>query len=165
MHNGQKRRNAFNRNWMAIAAVFGLFYFNGIASAQPVDARNVREKDLSTAALGYDLLNRNSAKTDDEKLNIEQTKEEFSEIIKERHKRLSDQRRAELETLYALSKMTGYLVNVIGSGCEGPPRLEIMKSGRNKRAVFDLNMKNLQKLFRLSGKLGLKGNAAYPVIS
>lgn len=35
---------------------------------------------------------------------------------------------------------------------------------RKKRSIFDINMKNLQKLFRLSGKLGYKGNAAYPVI-
>lgn len=35
---------------------------------------------------------------------------------------------------------------------------------RKKRSTFDINMKNLQKLFRLSGKLGYKGNAAYPII-
>lgn len=38
------------------------------------------------------------------------------------------------------------------------------KSSIAKRSIFDINMKNLQKLFRLSGKLGYKGNAAYPVI-
>lgn len=38
-----------------------------------------------------------------------------------RHKRLSDQRRAELETLMALSKMTGKLVNVIRGGRQLQP--------------------------------------------
>ena len=37
-------------------------------------------------------------------------------------------------------------------------------SDRKKRSVFDLNVKNLQKLFRLSQKLGYKGNSAYPIV-
>lgn len=86
--------------------------------------------------------------------------QEISEMNKERYKRLSDQRRAELETLMALSKMTGKLVNVIRGG-----RQSSKTNDRKKRSIFDINMKNLQKLFRLSGKLGYKGNAAYPVIS
>ncbi|XP_017886657.1 uncharacterized protein LOC108628935 isoform X2 [Ceratina calcarata] len=149
----QKRRNAFGNNWMAIATVVGLICLNGIVSARPADDRGTRE---SRTALSYD--HPLSLANTEEKDMIGQAKEELSGILKERHKRFSDQRRAELETLMVL---TGKLMNMI----RAVRQLESARFDRHKRAVFDLNMKNLQKLFRLSGRLGLKGNAAYPVIS
>lgn len=47
---------------------------------------------------------------------VEQMSAELLGAVKERHKRLSDQRRAELETLMALSKMTGKFMNVSRGG-------------------------------------------------
>ncbi|CAD1476066.1 unnamed protein product, partial [Heterotrigona itama] len=44
------------------------------------------------------------------------------------------------------------------------PFYHLSNSDRKKRSVFDLNVKNLQKLFRLSQKLGYKGNSAYPIV-
>ncbi|XP_026672704.1 uncharacterized protein LOC108628935 isoform X1 [Ceratina calcarata] len=160
----QKRRNAFGNNWMAIATVVGLICLNGIVSARPADDRGTRE---SRTALSYD--HPLSLANTEEKDMIGQAKEELSGILKERHKRFSDQRRAELETLMVL---TGKLMNMIRAVRQLESARFVLDlfvrgfiSDRHKRAVFDLNMKNLQKLFRLSGRLGLKGNAAYPVIS
>ncbi|KAG7214089.1 hypothetical protein KM043_001448 [Ampulex compressa] len=81
--------------------------------------------------------------------------------IKERQKRLSDQRRAELETLMALSKMTGKLVNV----SRGGRQLDNAKSGRRRRSVIGRNLGNLRTLFQAPGDPRHKGSDSYPVIS
>ncbi|XP_017755587.1 PREDICTED: uncharacterized protein LOC108547499 [Eufriesea mexicana] len=148
-------RIASGKSWVAVAIVFGLLCLNEIASAQPGYDRVARG---NTVGIYDSLLNfANLAKEDI----AGQVNEEISGSVKERQKRLSDQRRAELETLMALSKMTGKLVNVIRGGRQ----LEANKNGRKKRSIFDINVRNLQKLFRMSEKLGYKGNGAYPVIS
>ncbi|XP_003486810.1 uncharacterized protein LOC100740040 [Bombus impatiens] len=136
-------------------ALFASLCLSEIVSAQPGYDRVARENTVDI----YDTL-LNFAKMG-EKGMAEEMSAGISGMTKERHKRLSDQRRAELETLMALSKMTGKLVNVIRGGRQ----LQPTKTDRKKRSVFDINVKNLQRLFRLSQKLGYKGNAAYPVVS
>lgn len=151
------------KSWMGIVAMFGVLCANGIVSAQPVYERVTRESE-NTMSIYDTLLNFSKM---GEIGAAEELNREISETSKERYKRLSDQRRAELETLMALSKMTGKLVNAIREGRESQSSKTNgrKKSSIAKRSIFDINMKNLQKLFRLSGKLGYKGNAAYPVIS
>ncbi|XP_076240466.1 uncharacterized protein LOC143182990 [Calliopsis andreniformis] len=95
----------------------------------------------------------------------EQINAELLGAAKERHKRLSDQRRAELETLMALSKMTNRFMNVPSRGGRQLDSSSTKVNGKTRRSVFEMNMKNLRKLFKLSAKLGYKGNAAYPVVS
>ncbi|XP_076278458.1 uncharacterized protein LOC143208185 [Lasioglossum baleicum] len=92
---------------------------------------------------------------------VGQLNAEIPVVIKERHKRLSDQRRAELETLIRISKMTEKLV----AATRGSRHVDASKVGRRKRSVFEMNLKNLRKLFKLSGQLGYKGNPAFPVVS
>ncbi|CAK9798234.1 hypothetical protein ANTPLA_LOCUS1483 [Anthophora plagiata] len=154
--NGIVKRNASRKSWMAIVMVFWLFHLTGIVTAQPGYNRLTNDNTIGM----YDSL-LSFAKIEQKDI-TGQMNEEISGPVKERHKRLSDQRRAELETLMALSKMTGKMVNVMRGGRQ---LQETMRNGRKKRSVFDLNLKNLQKLFRLSGKLGYKGSAEYPVVS
>ncbi|XP_017787610.1 PREDICTED: uncharacterized protein LOC108570285 [Habropoda laboriosa] len=154
--NGIVERNASGKSWMAIAMVFWLFHLTGIVTAQPGYDRLTNDNTIGIydSLLSFAKVGQNDV--------AGQVNEEISGTIKERHKRLSDQRRAELETLMALSKMTGKMVNVMRGGRQ---LQEATRSGRKKRSVFDLNVKNLQKLFRLSAKLGYKGTAEYPVVS
>ncbi|XP_061938720.1 uncharacterized protein LOC107998913 [Apis cerana] len=156
MRGNMEERKGYWKTWMGTVTIFGVFYANGIVSAQPVYERITRESE-NTMSIYDTLLNFSKM---GEIGAAKELNQEISEMNKERYKRLSDQRRAELETLMALSKMTGKLVNVIRGG-----RQSSKTNDRKKRSIFDINMKNLQKLFRLSGKLGYKGNAAYPVIS
>ncbi|XP_012344158.1 uncharacterized protein LOC105735943 [Apis florea] len=151
------RKISDRKTWMGIVTIFGVLYANGIVCAHPVYERVARENAMSM----YDTL-LNFSKMGEIGAAAEELNEEISEASKERYKRLSDQRRAELETLMALSKMTGKLMNVIRGGRQSQSS---KTNDRKKRSTFDINMKNLQKLFRLSGKLGYKGNAAYPIIS
>ncbi|XP_076618230.1 uncharacterized protein LOC143340317 [Colletes latitarsis] len=141
--------------WINIVSLFSLFYVSAIIFAHPSYGSLTNENQIGK----HDAL-LNFMKTGGNDF-PGQMKEELLGAVKERQKRLSDQRRAELETLMALSKITEKLVNVTRGGRQ----LDISKIGRKKRAVFEMNMKNLRKLFRLSGQLGYKGNAAYPVIS
>lgn len=140
---------------MKIVFLLAFSCLAAIISAHPGHGRYPNENQIGA----HDAL-LNFAKTGENHF-AEQANEELLGAVKERQKRLSDQRRAELETLMALSKMTGKLVTVTRGGRQ----LDASKIGRKKRSVFEMNMKNLRKLFRLSGKLGYKGNAAYPVIS
>ncbi|XP_078050265.1 uncharacterized protein LOC144476850 isoform X2 [Augochlora pura] len=82
-------------------------------------------------------------------------------VIKERQKRLSDQRLAELQTLMRIQKINAKL----GAVTRGGRHVDALKVGRRKRSVFEMNMKNLRKLFKLSGQLGYKGNPGFPAIS
>ncbi|KAK1117653.1 hypothetical protein K0M31_015823 [Melipona bicolor] len=146
-------RNIFGKFWMAITIVFALLFLSEFATAQSGYNRIARENTLNI----YNTLSKMGENGIAEQMNAE-----ISGTIKNRQKRLSDQRRAELETLIALSKMTGKLVNVIRGGRQ---LQAIETTDRKKRSVFDLNVKNLQKLFRLSQKLGYKGNSVYPIVS
>ena len=148
-------KNTSGRFWIVIAMILAVFHLPAIVSAQLGFERFKSENTIAT----YDNV-LNFAKVGENDV-AKQLNEELLGTAKTRHKRLSDQRRAELETLMALSKMTEKLVNVIRGG----RHLDLTKSGRRKRSIFDLNVKNLQKLFRLSGKIGYKGNKAYPVVS
>ncbi|CAL7951755.1 unnamed protein product [Xylocopa violacea] len=149
----KKGRNTSGKFWMTFVTLLGLLYLNGIVIARPGFDKTTPKNKLDV----YDALPNFAAIG--EKDIAAQSKEEILGATKGRLKRLSDQRRLELETLIALSEMTLKLANVIGGGRQ----LEATKRNRKKRAIFDI--KNLQKLFRLSGKLGLKGNTAYPVVS
>ncbi|XP_043510534.1 uncharacterized protein LOC122528937 [Frieseomelitta varia] len=143
-------RNTSGKFWMAVTILFALLQ---LASAQSGHNRIARENTLNVHDT-FSKMGENGI--------AEQVNAEISGTIRNRQKRLSDQRRAELETLIALSKMTGKLMNVIRGGRQ----LQAIKTtDRKKRSVFDLNVKNLQKLFRLSQKLGYKGNSAYPIVS
>ena len=154
--NSSASKNISANYWIrVVVALFVSLCLSEIASAQPGYDRTARE---NTVDIHDTLLN--FAKMGDKGM-AEEMSAGISRTTKERHKRLSDQRRAELETLMALSKMTGKLVNVIRGGRQ----LQPTKTEREKRSVFDMNVKNLQRLFRLSQKLGYKGNAAFPVIS
>ncbi|XP_054001685.1 uncharacterized protein LOC128888647 [Hylaeus anthracinus] len=144
------------KSWIKIVSLFTLFYLSTIVSARPGYGRFTNENQIGA----HDAV-LNFARTGEDDL-AGKMNEELLGVVNERQKRLSDQRRAELETLMALYKMTGKLhPTVMRSGRQ----LDISKIGRRKRSVFDMNMKNLRKLFRLSGQLGYKGNAAYPVVS
>ncbi|XP_006615722.2 uncharacterized protein LOC102679584 [Apis dorsata] len=158
--NMKKRKSSDWKSWMGIVTIFGVLYANGIVSAQHVYERVTRENAMSI----YDTL-LNFSKMGE--INAaEELNQEISKTSKERYKRLSDQRRAELETLMALSKMTEKSMNEsLAEQSKISKQLQSKKTKHQKRSIFDINMKNLQKLFRLSGKLGYKGNAAYPVIS
>ncbi|XP_076393343.1 uncharacterized protein LOC100878586 [Megachile rotundata] len=147
------KRNTSERFCIAIAIILALFCLPELASARPTLERLRHENAIThDAVLNFAKL---------EKGNVaEELNEELLGTVKQRYKRLSDQRRAELETLMALSKMTEKLNNVIRGG----RHLDSAKSGRTERSIFDLNAKNLQKLFQLSGKFGYKGNKAYPVV-
>ncbi|KAF3427179.1 hypothetical protein E2986_14050 [Frieseomelitta varia] len=140
-------RNTSGKFWMAVTILFALLQ---LASAQSGHNRIARENTLNVHDT-FSKMGENGI--------AEQVNAEISGTIRNRQKRLSDQRRAELETLIALSKMTGKLMNVIRGGRQ----LQAIKTTK-KRSVFDLNVKNLQKLFRLSQKLGYKGNSAYPIV-
>ncbi|KAK9306395.1 hypothetical protein QLX08_002912 [Tetragonisca angustula] len=144
-------RNTSGKFWMAVTIVFALLHLGELASVQSGYNRIARQNTLNIHDT-FSKMGENGI--------AEQVNAEISGTIKNRQKRLSDQRRAELETLIALSKMTGKLVNVIRGGRQ----LQVIKTIK-KRSVFDLNVKNLQKLFRLSQKLGYKGNSAYPIVS
>ncbi|XP_076687165.1 uncharacterized protein LOC143378924 [Andrena cerasifolii] len=140
------------RSGMRVTLLFTLFYLSTIVSARPGYERFARGKPLDAQG---GLLNFK------ETGHGEQMKEELLGAVKERHKRLSDQRRAELETRMALAHMMEKWATV----SKGGRQLNMLKTGRRKRSIFEMNMKNLRKLFRLSGKLGYKGNPAYPVVS
>ncbi|XP_015438620.1 PREDICTED: uncharacterized protein LOC107193645 [Dufourea novaeangliae] len=141
--------------WTKIVLLFTLLYT--VASAHPGHERLTNsEKQTGPHDPSVNLVE------NEEQMNdfARQLNEDLSEAVKERHKRLSDQRRAELETLMALSKMTEKLVTVTRGGRQ----LDASKVGRRKRSVFDMNMKNLRKLFKMSARIGYKGNPAYPVV-
>ena len=133
--------------------LFTLFYLLTIVSAHPGYERFTSGKAVDAQG---GLLNFKESEHDGE-----QMKEELLGAVKERHKRLSDQRRAELETRMALAHMMEKWATV----SRGGRQLNMVKTGRRKRSIFEMNMKNLRKLFRLSGKLGYKGNPAYPIVS
>ncbi|XP_043804203.1 uncharacterized protein LOC122721052 [Apis laboriosa] len=158
--NMNKRKGSDWKTCVGIVTIFGVLYANGIVSAQRVYERVTRENAMSI----YDTL-LNFSKMGEIGA-AEELNQEISKTSKERYKRLSDQRRAELETLMALSKMTEKSINEsLAEQLKISKQLQSKKTNHQKRSIFDINMKNLQKLFRLSGKLGYKGNAAYPVIS
>ena len=141
------------RSGMRVMLLFTLFCLSTIVSAHPGYERFTGGKAADAQG---GLLNFKETGHDGE-----QMKEELLGAVKERHKRLSDQRRAELETRMALAHMMEKWVTV----SRGGRQLNMLKTGRRKRSLFEMNMKNLRKLFRLSGILGYKGNPAYPVVS
>ncbi|XP_011259678.1 uncharacterized protein LOC105253379 [Camponotus floridanus] len=84
----------------------------------------------------------------------------YSFPVKSRQKRLSDQRRAELETLVSLSRITGKRsLNVTDEN--GPTwQLDPVKIGRRKRfaAQIPVSIHHVKKLKR-------GGDPAYPLVS
>ncbi|XP_031827544.1 uncharacterized protein LOC116424801 [Nomia melanderi] len=142
-------------SWMFILSL-SFLYWSTTVFAHPGYGRltNIEEQNGARHTLV------NLAKAEDNDI-VGKLNEEVPGMFVERHKRLSDQRRAELETIRRLKKMTEQLV----TGSRGSRQLDVSKLGRRKRAVFEMNMKNLRKLFKLSGQLGYKGNAAFPVVS
>ncbi|GAB1862192.1 hypothetical protein CAJAP_03271 [Camponotus japonicus] len=84
----------------------------------------------------------------------------FSFPVKSRQKRLSDQRRAELETLIGLSRITGKRSLNVTDG-NGPIwQLDPVKIGRRKRFAVQIpvSIHHVKKLKR-------GGDPAYPLVS
>ncbi|XP_034191153.1 uncharacterized protein LOC117609217 isoform X2 [Osmia lignaria lignaria] len=105
-----ENKNTSGRSWIVIAMILAVFHLPAIVSAQLGFERFKSENTIAT----YDNV-LNFAKVGENDV-AKQLNEELLGTAKTRHKRLSDQRRAELETLMALSKMTEKLVNVIRGG-------------------------------------------------
>ncbi|XP_012220583.2 uncharacterized protein [Linepithema humile] len=82
--------------------------------------------------------------------------------IKSRQKRLSDQRRAELETLMTLSRITGKRSLMIMA--EGNGTLDPIKIGRRRRFTLDQIPIKLLPIHHID-KQKLDGDPAYPLIS
>ncbi|XP_033325105.1 uncharacterized protein LOC117219782 isoform X2 [Megalopta genalis] len=134
-----------------------LFYWSNNVSAQPGYQRltNTEKRDGEPETL-VDLAN-----AEDNSI-VGQLNAEIPVVINDRQKRLSDQRLAELQTLMRIQKINARL----GAVTRGGRHVNALKVGRRKRSVFEMNMKNLRKLFKLSGQLGgYKGNLAFPAIS